>query len=235
MTTSTDRAAFLPFESDPPPTRATSALRPRRRPAGSAAAEALYCLLDLPLSILFFTVTITLVTVGLGTAIIYVGLLVLVLGLLFARGTGAARRALSASLLDHQVEAPAPIRPRRPGLWGGLSGVLVDGPSWNAVLYHCISIVLGPFRFAVALTLYVAGLGGLAYPLWYRWLPLEQAADGRWHRGAQWGPDFFVDTPPAIAVLMLLSAGVLFLAPRIVHALTEVERGLISGLLGRRS
>ncbi len=54
--------------------------------------------------------------------------------------------------------------------------------------------------FILSIGLFATGLGGTTYPIWYRFLPAQQATDGTWHRGTQYGTDWFVDTPPRIAL-----------------------------------
>lgn len=200
----------------------------------AAAAELLYCLIGFAPAIAFFVGSVTLICVGAGLAVIYVGVPVLALGLLFARAGGAVQRGLARSLLGTPVPAPAQPRYRRPGLAGLLAYLLLDAEAWRAVGFHCIRIVVAPVQFGLAVGLYSGALGGLSYPLWYLWLPAQQAADGSWHRGAQWWPDVFVDTPVLIGVQMLLGLMLLLMAPAVLRAVTTIDRVLVAALLGPR-
>jgi hypothetical protein len=78
-------------------------------------AELLYSVLDLAPAIAFFVTIVTLLSVGLGLAIIYIGLPILALGLLVARLGGLVQRSLALAMLDLPGVAPAWARPRRPG------------------------------------------------------------------------------------------------------------------------
>ena len=69
-------------------------------------AELLYAVVDLAPAIAFFVLIVTLLSVGIGLAIIYVGVLILALGLLAARFGGLVQRALALALLDLPTEAP---------------------------------------------------------------------------------------------------------------------------------
>lgn len=199
----------------------------------SAAAwcELLYAVLDLAPAITFFVLTVTLMSVGVGLAVIYVGLPLIAIALLIARAGGHLQRLLAAVLLQLPVPGPAPIRRGKPGPLGALGSVLTDPGCWRAVSYHCLKILLTPITFSFAIGFYATGLGGLSYGLWQRYLPTETASDGTLHRGLQWWPDYFVDTWQR----MLLPAGVgvlfLLIAPRVVRFFISIDRVLIATLL----
>ena len=186
------------------------------RPAGvlrpASWAEALYAVIDLAPAITFFVLSVTLISVGLGLTIIYVGLPLLALALLIARAGGHLQRILAAVLLDLPVSPPAPIRRRKPGPIGALTSILLDPGCWRAVTYHGIKILLAPVTFSFAIAFYATGLGGVTYGLWQHYLPLETAADGSRHRGMQWWNGYYVDTWPRM--LLLAVVGALFLAGR---------------------
>lgn len=207
--------------------------RPHRTGLRSARswAELVYAIIDLAPSIAFFVAIIALLAVGAGLAVIYVGIPILVLALLVARFGGLVQRTLALALLDLPSTAPAWTPPRRGGPVAATVAVLRDPAGWRAVAYFVIKIVLAPVTFAVAVSVYAAGLGAISYPLWRPYLPAQQAADGSWHRGTQWWPDFFVDSWASMALLAVMGAGVLWCAPRIVAFFTTVDRILIGGLL----
>jgi hypothetical protein len=209
--------------------------RGRRSPIGQAAGEFVYTMVDLGVSIAFFVGTVTLLAVGLGLSVIWVGVPILAAGLVFARFGGAIQRALAASLLDFPIDGPHGIAHPKPGAWSAFLGLFTDGASWRAVSYHLIKIVLAPVTFTVSLTLYAYALGALTYPIWFWHLPAMQAGDGSWHRGTPLWTDTWVDTVPLIAIQAGLGLIVLLLAPRVVRALTTVDRMLIGTLLSGRS
>jgi hypothetical protein len=195
-------------------------------------AELLYAVIDLVPAIIFFMLTITFIAIGVGLAVIYVGVPLLAVGLLIARAGGHLQRTLAAVLLGLPVVGPGPIRRRKPGPIGVLTAILTDPGCWRAVSYHCLKIVLAPFTFAFAVAFYAAGLGGLTYWIWERYLPYQSASDGSRHRGMQWWPDYFVDTIPRMIVLAAVGLGMLLLAPRVVRFFTTIDRVLIASLLG---
>lgn len=212
------------------PLRPSLALRAGLRSPRSWA-ELLYAVLDLAPAIAFFVLIVTLLSVGAGLAIIYIGVPILVLALLIARLGGLVQRSLALALLDLPSSAPRWVAARRPGAISAVGAVLGDPAGWRAVAYFVIKIVLAPVTFAVAVGLYAYGLGAITYPLWRPYLPLEQASDGSLHRGAQWWPDFFIDGWASMALLALLGMGVLWCAPRVLSFLTTIDRVLIGSLL----
>jgi hypothetical protein len=194
-------------------------------------AELLYAVIDLVPTIVFFVLTVTFLAVGVGLAVIYIGVPLLALGLLIARVGGHLQRTLAAVLLGLPVSGPGPIRRRKPGPVGVLTAVLTDPGCWRAMSYHCLKILLAPFTFAFAIGFYAAGLGGLTYWIWQRYLPYQTASDGSRHRGMQWWPDYFVDTVPRMMLLAAIGLGVLLLAPKVVRFFTTIDRVLIASLL----
>lgn len=212
----------------------------RRRPASPgltsprAWAELAYAVVDLVPAIAFFTLLVTLLSVGLGLAVIYVGVPILVLALLVARFGGLVQRSLAAALLDLPTQAPAWTASRRPGPIAAIGAVLRDPVHWRAVAYFVIKIGLAPLTFAVAVAFYSAGLGAVTYPAWRLWLPARTGPDGLLHHGTELWPGFNLDTWPAMVAYALLGLGVLWCAPRVVGFLTTADRILIVTLLGRR-
>ena len=221
-----------PSTSEPPlPTRPPrTGLRSYR-----SWAELLYAVVDLAPAIAFFVLIVTLLSVGLGLAIIYVGVPILALGLLAARFGALVQRSLALALLDLPTAAPAWETPHRPGPIAALAAVLRDPANWRAIAYFVIKIGLAPLTFGLAVGMYSYGLGAVSYSLWRPFLPEVMASDGTLHRGEQWWPDFFVDGWLSMTVLALLGLGVLWCAPRVVNFLTTIDRILIGTLLARRS
>jgi len=224
------------YRTDHPTPGAATVVRTRgQRPfVLQAAGEFAYTMVDLGVAIAFFVGTVVLLSVGLGLSVIWVGVPLLAAGLLFARFGGGVQRGLARTLLDFPIAGPAGITARRPGAWGAFLGLFSDGASWRAVLYHLIKIVLAPFTFAVSLALYSYAFGALTYPLWFWHLPAMQAGDGSWHRGTPLWTDAWIDTVPTIAIQAGLGLIVLLLAPRVVRALTTLDRMLIGTLLAGR-
>lgn len=229
MTTS-----FAPADQARP--RADASFRPPSAGITSPRswAEALYAVVDLAPAIAFFVLIVTLLSVGVGLVVIYVGVPIVMLALLVARLGGLIQLGLARALLGMSVPAPGPFLRSRPGLVGVVRATLSDGPAWRAAGYFCIKIVLAPFTFGLAVGLYSYGLGAISYPIWRGYLPAQRASDGSLHRGAQWWPGYFVDTVPRMMFAAALGVLVLWIAPRVIRIPLTLDRMLIAGLLGTR-
>jgi hypothetical protein len=195
----------------------------------------LYAVVDLAPAIAFFVLIVTLLSVGIGLAVIYVGVLILAVALLAARFGGLVQRALALALLDLPTVSPAWAMSRRSGPISALAAILRDPANWRAVAYFVIKIVLAPVTFGVAIGMYGYGLGALSYSFWRPFLPEVVASDGTLHRGEELWPGFFIDSWLSMVVLALIGLGVLWCAPRVLSFLTTIDRVLIGTLLASRS
>jgi hypothetical protein len=198
---------------------------------GRAWSELLYALIDLGPAIAFFVAIVTLMSVGIGLAVIYVGVPIIALALLVARLGGLVQRSLALALLDLPTGSPGWAEPRRPGPMSALGALLRDPGSWRAVAYFIIKIVLAPLTFGVAVGFYAYGVGMLTYSLWRPFLSTDVLPDGTLYRGEVWWPDFLANTWPGMVVLAIIGLGVLWCAPRVVGFLTTIDRVLIGNLL----
>jgi len=190
-----------------------------------------YLALSAPLAAAAFAYVVAVPSVTAGVIVTVVGLFAPGALIIGARGWGRLYRRLAANLLDEPVaEPPAFARPR--GFWPTLAAMWTDGTGWRTLLFMLVSFPLSLFTFIVPTTLLATGLGAVTYPLWFRFLPEQQATDGTWHRGSQWGTDFFIDTPPRIALQALAGLLLLLAWPWVVRAFASVWRLLTRTLLG---
>jgi hypothetical protein len=198
-------------------------VRSRRPGAAAAAGEFAWCMVGLAPAIACYVLTVTMLSVGIGLTVIWVGIPILVTALLVARAGGGLQRSLARGLLGLAVPGPAPIEPRRHTVVGWAGAVLRNGDCWRAVLYHLLNLVLAPIRFGLAIGCYAYAIGAISSPLWFFWSDEPHL----------W-PSGFTHTFWALAVQVALGLCALWLAPRIVRVVCTVDRVLIAGLLGRR-
>ncbi len=194
-------------------------------------AELLYLAIDFPLALATFVTAVVLVTVGAGLAVVYVGVAVLMGGLLLARALGGLRRGMAGPLLGLRIAPPGPRRPRRSGFVGAVAGMLAEPTSWRAFAYHCIRLCAAPLSL-VALVLWFCGIGALTYPAWRDYLPAQLGRDGVWHRAASFGPYFFLDTLPRMIMVFGIGVVLLWTVPLLVRALANIDRRMIARMLG---
>jgi signal transduction histidine kinase len=198
--------------------------------AGRTWREQGYLALMLLLAPFAFAYAIFTVSLTAGVAVTVVGLFVSGGVLLGGRGWGSAYRGLARDLLDVDVAAPAPYtRPR--GFWRTLGSLLGDATAWRALLFMFITFPLTILSFVASVVFLAVGLGGITYGIWYRFLPPQLGTDGAMHVGAQFGPSFYVDTPPRIALAALAGLLVFFCWPWITRMFTLLFRVLTVALL----
>ncbi|MFB7980388.1 sensor histidine kinase [Streptomyces vinaceus] len=128
---------------------------PPVRPALGAMAwkETVHLLGNLPLALVGFVYTVTMVATAGGLSVTAIGLPLLAVGLFGSRQLGRLERARARLLLGVRVEEPTPLPgPRRAGgffawLWSGVK----DPVGWRSVLYGLVRLPWGVLTFTVAL------------------------------------------------------------------------------------
>jgi signal transduction histidine kinase len=131
-----------------------------------------YALLGFPLAIAAFVVVVTGLAVGIGTLVIWVGLPLLVLTLLVARGFATVERLRIPGVLRQDLPAPV-YRRASPdaGRVRRLVEPLRDPQSWLDVVHALLHLVVAIPAFVVTVTWWAAALGGLSYAAWGWSLP----------------------------------------------------------------
>lgn len=162
--TTTDTAVFPPMTSSPPvPDRRDGLLRQLLLDTG-------YTLTGFPVAIAAFVVVVTGLSLGAGLLVIWVGVAVLALTLLAARGFATVERAWLPSVLDRPVPQPAYLkaegRPIRK-----LLTPLRDPQTWLDALHGLVRFPVAIASFVVTVTFWSVALGGLSYGLWDWALP----------------------------------------------------------------
>ncbi|MDN0193665.1 sensor histidine kinase [Streptomyces sp. S.PNR 29] len=212
--------------------------RRHRLPAGLRAPfegrswrEFGYVLLSLPISILMFAYAVTMVSVGAGLLVTFLGIPVLAVALAGCRGFGALERARARGLLGLEVADPEPLRMRKPGGPAWLGAVLKSGTSWRTLLYALLHFPWAVFSFGIAVNVWAWGWAMLSYPLWFWVFPMYAGQDGLQLYGDE-THRVYLDNPFEITVTALVGLLFTLAAPWIVRALTMVDRLLVHGLLG---
>ncbi|MFJ1863818.1 sensor histidine kinase [Streptomyces sp. NPDC088097] len=190
-----------------------------------------YLLLGLPLSTLYFSLTIAGVSLGAGLLVTFLGVPVLAGVLAMCRGFGQVERARVRGLLRVPVADPAPIRARKSGAMPALGALLKSGSAWRHALYSVIHFPWAVFAFCLAVTLWACGWAYLLYPLWFWVFPAFTDQPGlQLFRNDDYA--FYLDSPLAIAATSLTGLALTLATPWVLRALTTVDRVLVAGLLG---
>ncbi|WP_405895255.1 sensor domain-containing protein [Streptomyces sp. NBC_00104] len=190
-----------------------------------------YVLLGLPVGILLFTYAVTMVSVGAGLLVTFLGVPVLAAGLAGCRGFGALERARARALLGVEVAAPEPLRVKGRGAMAWMGAMLRSGSSWRQLLYAVVQFPWSVFSFVVAVTFWTYGWALLTYPLWFWVFPLWAGQDGLQLYGDETRA-VYLDNPFEVTVTALVGLLFTMATPWIVRGLTMVDRVMVSGMLG---
>ncbi|MEV5736634.1 sensor domain-containing protein [Streptomyces sp. NPDC052292] len=190
-----------------------------------------YVLLGLPVAVVLFCWTVTMVSLGAGLLITFLGIPVLAAGLAGCRGFGVLERTRARALLRVEVADPEPLRTAKPGAFAWMGAVLKSGASWRHLLYALVQFPWAVFSFVVAVTFWTAGWSLLTYPLWF-WVFPMYAGQGGLQLYGDAHHSVYLDNSFEIGVTAL--AGLLFTlaTPWVVRGLTTVDGLLVRGLLG---
>ncbi|WP_369233914.1 sensor histidine kinase [Streptomyces sp. R21] len=190
-----------------------------------------YVMLSLPISILFFTFAVTMVSLGAGLLITFLGVPVLAAALAGCRGLGSLERARARGLLGLEVSEPEPLRMKKSGAMAWMGAVLKSGTSWRHLLYAVLHFPWAVFSFVVALNFWVYGWALLTYPLWFWIFPMYGGQGGLQLYGDATHA-IYLDNPFEIGVTALVGLLFTMATPWIVRALTTVDGLMVHGLLG---
>ncbi|MGW2828496.1 sensor histidine kinase [Streptomyces sp. NPDC001286] len=212
--------------------------RRHRLPAGLRAPfearswrEFGYVLLGLPIGILLFVYAVTMLSVGAGLLVTFLGIPVLAAGLAGCRGFAALERARARGMLGLEVADPEPLRMRKSGVMAWMGAVLKSGTSWRTLLYAVLQFPWSLFSFVVALNFWAYGWALLTYPLWFWVFPVYVGQGGLQLYGDA-HHSVYLDNPFEITVTALVGLLFTLATPWIVRALTTVDRLMVHGLLG---
>ncbi|MFI8255723.1 sensor histidine kinase [Streptomyces filamentosus] len=191
----------------------------------------LFTLVGLPLSVLAFSLAVSLTSLGVGLLITFLGIPVLAVSLAVSRGLGAVERARVRGLLGVDVPAPAPVRGRTGGAFSWMTAMLRSGASWRHLLYAFAHFPWAVFSFSVSVSFFTWGWGLFTYPVW-RWVfPAYLGQDGIQLYGDETHA-LYVDSPFEVGAACLVGLVFVLLWPPLLRGLTAVDRLLVTGLLG---
>ncbi|WP_030161940.1 sensor histidine kinase [Streptomyces sp. NRRL S-244] len=190
-----------------------------------------YLVLGLPLSLLYFSLAITGVSLGAGLLVTFLGIPVLAGVLAMCRGFGRVERGRARAMLGVDIAEPAPIRAEKRGPLATMGALLKSGSAWRHALYSVIHLPWAIFAFTLALVFWAYGWAFLLYPLWFWVFPAYTDRPGlQLFQNDDY--TFYLDSPAEIALACLVGLAFTLATPWVVRALTTVDRVLIAGLLG---
>ncbi|MEV0968452.1 sensor histidine kinase [Microtetraspora glauca] len=141
-----------------------------RRLLRRLTADTTYLLLGLPLALIAFCLLSVGLSAGVGLVVVWIGVPLLALTLLGARGLGDIERVRVRGVLDKPLSRPRyPEAPAGAGWVRRVVTPLLSGQSWLDVLHGFVVFPVATLTFCVAVTWWAATAFGLLYPL-YGWI-----------------------------------------------------------------
>ncbi|OMG14241.1 histidine kinase [Actinomyces naeslundii] len=199
--------------------------------------DAAFLLLSGPLSLLAFCLAVPLTALGVGTSIIWVGLLVLVIDLSVAGGFANLAR-LRVARLDGREPVPGGYLTLEPGTPASrrLFRRLRDPQRWMDLLWVVVYFPVSLVTWVLTVVWLALGVGGLLSPIVD--VILELIRNATIGDQSQSLAEFLGLYPPLLWEIGIhLSAGVVFslTAPFVLRGLAAMQSGLIRGMLSWRS
>jgi hypothetical protein len=125
----------------------------------------LYLLLALPVGVLYFTVYVTGLSLGIGLLIMTIGAVILVALMLASRPIAHFERMLAVSLVGEPIPPiPAP-RTAGPGFWKWLAGTAGDSVTWKTLAFALLRFPLGLVSWVLVVVLVSLALALIAAPV----------------------------------------------------------------------
>lgn len=129
--------------------------------------DSAYVLLGFPLATVSFTVIVAMLAAGIATAVLVIGLPILVGTLLVARVLADIERLRLPAVLRRPRIRPA-YRKAAPGagVWNRLGAVMADAQSWLDVVHAVVRFPVSLVTFSVVVSWWAAALGGTSTAAW---------------------------------------------------------------------
>ncbi|MFC4072588.1 sensor domain-containing protein [Actinoplanes subglobosus] len=137
------------------------------------AADTRYVLTGLPHALAAILVCVTALSVGVGLAVLWVGVPLAFFALMQARGFAAAERERIAPVLEREISAPAYRPAGADTVPSRLFAVLADAQTWRDLAHAALRWIPSSIAFTLVASWWAAALGGLTWVLWGWALPSD--------------------------------------------------------------
>jgi hypothetical protein len=182
----------------------TTTHRDGTRPNPPLLGSIAYLAMNLPIGIASFVFVVVTMSVGAGTAVIWVGLAVLAIGVLGMRGLASLERLRVRTMLGTYVASPYRPLPER-GRW---LARLKDPATWKDMAYLVLMLPLGIAEFTIVVVSWSVSVYLTLLPLYWSWIP------DSWHPELWDHPLASIDS--WLGTLPFAGLGVLLLALAII-------------------
>ena len=124
----------------------------------------LYLLVSFPLGVVYFVFLVTGFALGIGLAIIWIGLPILILMILAVYGLTGFERILAIHMLGQEIDSLRDVLPQE-SAWQWLKGVLTTPATWKGMGFLLLKFPFGLFSFVAAVTVLAISVALLFAPL----------------------------------------------------------------------
>ncbi|MEU6587201.1 sensor domain-containing protein [Nocardia sp. NPDC046763] len=137
-----------------------------------------YTFLGLPLAVVSFSLLVSLFAASIGIAVIVIGIPLLALTLLFARGFADIERVRLLQLTGRVAPRPRYAEaPEGAGWFRRITAPIGQPQSWLDLLYAVVNLPIAIITFVLLIVWWAMTLGGLTYWLWGRFIPYGDSHD----------------------------------------------------------
>lgn len=194
------------------------------RPNPTLLGSLVYLVMNLPIGIASFVFVVTSVSVGAGTAVIWVGLAVLAVSMLVWRGFAQVERARVHAMLGTYIASPYRPMPEGGGKrWGTR---IKDPATWKDMAYCVLLLPIGIAEFTLMVSFWATSLWLTLLPAYWGWMP------DSW-RPVVWDqPVFNVDSWPGTLPWAALGVLVLAITITLTRSLGVLHARYARALLG---
>ena len=189
----------------------------------------LYLALSFPLGLFYFVVLVTLLAVGIGLVIIWVGIFILALTAAAWWAFASFERSLADGLLGtHLQPAPRPWQTAN-GTWPRIKAHFASLATWKDLAFLFLKFPLGLASFCIVVVLGALSLASIAAPFYYGHVR-STGAGGVVTRGIDFGA-WTVDRLWQALLLVPLGVLLLIVSMHVFNGLAAVWRAIARGLL----
>ena len=125
----------------------------------------LYLLFALATGIIYFTWTITGISLSLGLLVLIIGIPIAGIFILSTRGLALLEGRMVEALLGIRMPHRPLFSKKDQGLWGKFKALLIDRYTWFSMVYMLLQLPLGIAYFTVFITLVAISLGLIVTPI----------------------------------------------------------------------
>lgn len=140
---------------------------------GQTYMNLLYLLLSFPLGIFYFVFLVTGISLGIGLAIVWVGLLILAGVFAAWYAFTAFERGMAIGMLREDILPRSQQDLSGMTLWKKFTATLANPVTWKGLAYLLAKFPLGIISFVVLVTLLSVSLAFLTMPFYYTWFSPE--------------------------------------------------------------